>query len=131
MFVLRLVFLQRINADLDLFNSAWDNHPIRTANNRTPNQIFIIGQLSYDPNRNIPEIVTDSYGIDFEGPASSEISENQIDTVPVDDILDETNLQQVLQEIDFVAPSDSFGTDTYIRTLELVDNILCIEEQWP
>ena len=26
-FVLRLVFLPRINADLDLFCSAWDNHP--------------------------------------------------------------------------------------------------------
>ena len=70
-FVLRLVFVQRINADLDLFCSAWDNHPIRTANNGTPDQLFIIGQLSYDPNSNIPEIVTDSYGIDFECPASS------------------------------------------------------------
>ena len=122
------MFLPRINADLDLFCSAWDNHPIRIANNRTPNQLFIIGQL-YDPNSNIPEIVTDSYGIDFEGPASSEISENRIDTVPVDDILDETDLQQVLQEIDFVAPSDSFGIDIYIRTLKLVKNILCTEEQ--
>ena len=79
-FVLRLVFLPRINADLDLFCSAWDNHPIRTANNGTPNQLFIIGQLSYDPNSSIPTIVTDRYGIDFEGPANSEISENQIDT---------------------------------------------------
>ena len=130
-FVLRLVFLPRINADLDLFCSAWDNHPVRTVNNRTHNQLFIIGQLSYDLNDNVPEIVTDSYGVDFEGPASSEISENQIDTVSVDDVLDETDLQQVLQEIDFVAPSDSFGIDTYIRTLELVDNILCTEEQWP
>ena len=122
------MFLPRINADLDLFCSAWDNHPIRIANNRTPNQLFIIGQL-YDPNSNIPEIVTDSYGIDFEGPASSEISENRIDTVPLDDILDETDLQQVLQEIDFAAPSDSFGIDIYIRTLKLVENILCTEEQ--
>ena len=122
------MFLPRINADLDLFCSAWDNHPIRIANNRTPNQLFIIGQL-YDPNSNIPEIVTHSYGIDFEGPASSEISENRIDTVPVDDILNETDLQQVLQEIDFVAPSDSFGIDIYIRTLKLVENILCTEEQ--
>ena len=123
-----MVFLPRINADLDLFCSAWDNHPIRIANNRTPNQLFIIGQL-YDPNSNIPEIVTDSYGIDFESPASTEISENRIDTVPVDDILDETDLQPVLQEIDFVAPSDSFGIDIYIRTLKLVENILCTEEQ--
>ena len=122
-FVLRLVFLPRINVNLDLFCSAWDNHPIRTANNRTPNQLFIIGQLSYDPNSNIPEIVTDSYGIDFEHPASSEVLENRIDTVPVDDILDETDLQHVLQEIDFFAPSDSFGIDIYIRTLELVENI--------
>ena len=58
-----------------------------------------------------------------------QVPENRIDTVPLYDILDETDLQQVLQEIDFVAPSDSFGIDIYIRTLKLVKNILCTEEQ--
>ena len=54
-----------------------------------------------------------------------------LEEIFVDDILDETDLQQLLQEIYFAAPSDSFGIDTYIRTLEIVENIFCTKKQWP
>ena len=54
-----------------------------------------------------------------------------LEEIFVDDILDETDLQQLLQEIYFAAPSDSFGIDTYIRTLEIVENIFYTKNQWP
>ena len=50
-----------------------------------------------------------------------------LEEIFVDDILDETDLQQLLQEIYFVAPSDSFGIDTYIRTLKIVGNIFALK----
>lgn len=40
---LHFVFLQRIQSRLDAFRDAWCNHPMRTAHNRTPNQIWILG----------------------------------------------------------------------------------------
>ena len=43
MFCLHYVFKPRINQHLEQFVNGWDNHPIRTARNRTPNQLWMIG----------------------------------------------------------------------------------------
>ena len=40
---LHTVFLPRIQSHLDIFREAWCNHPIRTAHNRTPHQLWILG----------------------------------------------------------------------------------------
>ena len=45
MFCLHYVFKARINQHLKCFSTGWDNHPIRTAVNRTPNQLWIIESL--------------------------------------------------------------------------------------
>lgn len=45
MFCLHYVFQPRINQHLERFSNGWDNHPIRTARNRTPNQLWISGLL--------------------------------------------------------------------------------------
>ena len=37
--VLRLVFTPKINEDLLQFQNSWDNHPLRTTKNHTPNQL--------------------------------------------------------------------------------------------
>ena len=42
-FCLHYIFEQRINAHLQNFIRSWNNHPIRTAGNRTPNQLWISG----------------------------------------------------------------------------------------
>lgn len=43
-FCCHYVFLPRIQASLDVFIDAWDNHPIRTEQNLTPNQLWQVGQ---------------------------------------------------------------------------------------
>ena len=40
---LHFVFLPIIQSQLELFRNAWCNHPLRTAGNRTPNQLWILG----------------------------------------------------------------------------------------
>lgn len=45
MFCLHYVFKPRINAHLQNFTRSWNNHPIRTAGNRTPNQLWISGLM--------------------------------------------------------------------------------------
>jgi len=44
-FALHTVFLPLINQKLTTFASAWNMHRIRTANNKTPNQLWIEGLL--------------------------------------------------------------------------------------
>ena len=43
---LKLVFLDKINKNLELFQIGWNNHKIRTANHRTPNQLWLGGMLA-------------------------------------------------------------------------------------
>lgn len=43
-FCCHYVFLPRIQASLDVFSEAWDNHSIRTEQNLTPNQLWQVGQ---------------------------------------------------------------------------------------
>ena len=43
LWALHFVFLPKIQSQLNAFSEAWCNHPIRTAHNRTPNQLWILG----------------------------------------------------------------------------------------
>ena len=43
-FCCHYIFLTRIQASLDVFREAWDNHPIRTEENVTPHQLWQVGQ---------------------------------------------------------------------------------------
>ena len=43
LYVLHLIFLPKIQSQLDLFSEAWCNHPLRTAQNQTPYQLWILG----------------------------------------------------------------------------------------
>lgn len=45
-FSLHTVYLPEIQRQLGVFRQAWNNHRIRTENNRTPNQLWIQGMLS-------------------------------------------------------------------------------------
>ena len=42
---LHSVFLPRIQSQLDIFRDAWCSHPIRTAYNRTPHQLWVLGMM--------------------------------------------------------------------------------------
>lgn len=46
-FCLHYVFLPRLQANLNLFRDGWDNHPLRTEQNLTPNQLWEVGQMHH------------------------------------------------------------------------------------
>ncbi|XP_078016818.1 uncharacterized protein LOC144458368 isoform X1 [Epinephelus lanceolatus] len=43
LFSCHYAFLPRLQASLDTFSSGWDNHPLRTEGNLTPNQLWEMG----------------------------------------------------------------------------------------
>lgn len=45
LFCAQYVFVPRLQMDLDVFTDGWDNHPLRTEQNLTPNQLWSIGLL--------------------------------------------------------------------------------------
>lgn len=59
LFCVQYVFLPRIQADLNTFIKSWNDHPLRTERNRTPNQLWEIGLLQrpVDPPQNLEVLV--------------------------------------------------------------------------
>ena len=47
LFCCHFVFLPRLQDDLDTFRNGWDNHPLRTESNMTPNQLWELGRTHY------------------------------------------------------------------------------------
>ena len=56
LFVLCLVFKPRINEDLIQFQNSWDNHPLRTIQDRTPHQPWVLGQIHYTPSDEVTNV---------------------------------------------------------------------------
>ncbi|XP_060779110.1 uncharacterized protein LOC132887649 isoform X2 [Neoarius graeffei] len=119
-FCLHYVFLPRLQESLNLFRDGWDNHPLRTEQNLTPNQLFEIGQMHHPiPNPqeiNIPEI-------DWE--ESGEIPEPHLHVnVPlVDCPLTAEQMEALIHHIDPLQPSDCNGVDLYTDTVEYVESL--------
>ena len=42
---LHFVFMPRINNSLEKFKASWNNHKLSTENQKTPNQLYILGML--------------------------------------------------------------------------------------
>ena len=57
LYCLHYVFLPRINHHIQQFADGWDNHPIRTERNATPNQLWILRLHMQCSN-------TDTFGLD-------------------------------------------------------------------
>ena len=60
LFCLHTTFLPRINKALDSFAQSWNNHPVSTEHNRTPNQLFVERAIRQNITPNIPIFAHDT-----------------------------------------------------------------------
>ena len=129
MFCLHFVFLPRINKFLKLFQNGHDNQPIRTASNMTPIQLWVYG-LSQLPNNFQPQLQVDfsMYGIDFDGHRPSEMysgdtwNEICVEVPSVGCPLNEEELHYLNLYVGALEESTSYGIDTYMSVLQVVQN---------
>ena len=118
--VLQLVFLPRLNNSLLEWETMWDNHSIRTERNKTPNQLWLIGSLTYNPNRD-RAIVDSYYGIDYEGPIPS--TTGGVETVQIG-ALSSAQINAITATVDIKGPSGSFGVDKFIEALNIAKSLV-------
>ena len=125
LYILHILFVPRINDDLLKFRESWDNHSLRTERNRTPNQLWVLGKMHYTPLNDL--IIPTSYGVDFNGPISSE--ENLgVDTTPIPELLTSDEKITLLGEVNVMSDSSSFGVDIYLNALNVAKRILMDRE---
>lgn len=125
LFALECVFLPRINRHLSLFAQGWDSHSLRTECNMTPNQLWIYGRSMYSQDDELLQV--EDYGIDWSGPVPSLRFNGDFDSntiIPECNILLNDYQKAQLQAINPLDESNSFGCDIYIRTVELLNNIM-------
>ena len=129
LFAISLVFLPRINRSIEEFIGQWNNHPLSTCHNASPNQLWTRGVLE---NRHLlpdgilqaePELVEmlDSYGIDQDGPVPID-EENATVSVPESTLaLTEEQCHQLSVQVTPLVNDDNFGINWYILSLELLE----------
>ena len=131
-FCLHYVFVPRINWHLDLFTNGYDNHPLRTESNMTPNQMWVYGlsQLNINHNLMFEQTNINMYGVDFEGPLpsqtySGEIScESSVEDPPTACPLNDQQLESFQNAVDPLVSSSSHGLDIYLNAINFIQNIL-------
>ncbi|CAM4571446.1 unnamed protein product [Leuciscus chuanchicus] len=114
-FACQYVFLPRLQNNLDNFREGWDNHPIQTEQNLTPNQLWDVGQMQNpiaDPDNAEEDISRQDNG-------------HTGVTVPIlQSPLNPEQMEQLRSAIDPMGPSDSLGMDIYISTVQFVESLI-------
>jgi hypothetical protein len=126
LWALHYVYIPRINRSLEEFTNSWNNHPIRTAQHKSPLQLFVAGAILLQ-NSNLEglDFVDDSYGIDPDGPIP--VIEGVHVQVPQSPLhFSDEDIADLKRSVDPCAPSDNYGMDLYEHTLAFVSNFATV-----
>ncbi|KAL7369622.1 hypothetical protein ABVT39_003981 [Epinephelus coioides] len=120
---LHYLMLPRINRHLQLFKQAWDRHSLSTEQGKSPQQLWIAGQLMAenpisDPINEQGFHIGGDYGIDWEGPTPVD-QEGAVNVPETPDALKNLVYQHLHGRIDPLNNSVCFGVDTLLEAVQL------------
>ncbi|XP_048089319.1 uncharacterized protein LOC125287495 isoform X2 [Alosa alosa] len=119
------VFLPRLADSLNTFVEAWDNHPLRTEGGLTPNQLWVLGNMSHGETEELenPEL----FGTDWEsfGAVRNDFG---VHVPEHESPLSPATMEAVRSVINPLAASQSFGRDLYIAMMQIVTTELAVVE---
>lgn len=129
LFSLQYIYLPRINAALDEFTKDWSFHPISTAGNRDPRQLWHSGMsrmMHLDPNTPETAGINDwsEYGIDEAAPFPDAETSNDISVADSRVSLCDNHLRQLRQQINPTGDDGNNGVYLYQETVAAVTNAL-------
>lgn len=113
LFCLHVVYLPIINDALDSFLECWNNHPLSTEHNLTPNQLFIQGALRQNmtPTQHNPSRATSSTPLPT---VTSSVA------VPRSSFLPCNDLERDLERLNLPRVTDDFSYSTFQRVCRFV-----------
>lgn len=122
LFCCHYVFIPRLQAQLDVFTDGWDNHPLSTERNLTPNQLWHMGlqhnsEEYNDEDLHIPVIDWESSGLIPSDPnCGIHVPESDCPLTP-------DELAGLCAAVDPMGPSTCMGVDRYLAALEYMHRI--------
>ena len=127
LFALQYVYLPRINKTLQGFKEGWNNHGIRTAGHKSPNQLFVQGVLRLQNSGltalDFSEHIDDAYGMDDDNDSGPRNAVNDVEGVVVPQanfFLQEDHFEELANAVNPEAQSDMYGTDLYRASLAFI-----------
>ena len=127
LFALQYVYLPRINKTLQGFKEGWNNHGIRTAGHKSPNQLFVQGVLRLQNSGltalDFSEHIDDAYGMDDDNDSGPRNAVNNAEGVVVPQayfFLQEDHFEELANAVNPEAQSDMCGTDLYRASLAFI-----------
>ncbi|CAG7719071.1 unnamed protein product [Allacma fusca] len=120
--ILHLVFIPRLNRQLQEFADGWNEHPLSTEHNWSPKQIFLVHLPRQDEDhfdqRNFEGW---NYLVNVEN--DFQVFEEDVIRNPTNDAYILTTQQQVrMERINFLRPSECNGVDIYLEALSICLN---------
>lgn len=112
-YCLHYVYKARINSTLNAFIESWNNHPISTEGNLTPNQLFLHGALE---NNMFPQ---QPHGLFGQVSNTSNTPSNHIE-VPRIVFQPCTVLCIQILTVNPLGPSNDFGCDIYLTAVNII-----------
>ncbi|XP_049319418.1 uncharacterized protein LOC111190594 [Astyanax mexicanus] len=118
LFCAQHVFLPRLQRDLDIFRVGWDNHPLRTEQNLSPQQLWTMGLLQNPVDA--PEHVEENE--DFNIASEMDAVSSGVIVPPVECPLHDNDMAGLRTTIEVTRQSESYGRDVYLAVLNYVLN---------
>ncbi|KAL0992410.1 hypothetical protein UPYG_G00092900 [Umbra pygmaea] len=119
---LHYVMLPRINMHLDLLRRTWDQHPLSSEGNRSPQQLWVGGQLLTTEAPNDPTDFT-YWAVDWDGPVPQPDDAQSVEIPESPTSLQDAMLAVLRENIDPLMSSTSFGTDIYQEAVRLCEAV--------
>ncbi|XP_062851902.1 uncharacterized protein LOC134314975 isoform X2 [Trichomycterus rosablanca] len=124
LFCCHYTFVPRLQDDLDIFRDGWDNHPLRTEGNMTPNQLWAIGHVYQPVQEPQNEEVLDIPEIDWESSGLPHIRNAGIHVPTTGCPLTAEQFTALRDLIDPRATSQSRGVDIYMAAMQFCQALL-------
>ncbi|XP_056457859.1 uncharacterized protein LOC130391656 [Gadus chalcogrammus] len=123
LFSCHYAFLPRLQASLDIFSSGWDNHPLRTEGNLTPNQLWEMGNIQHAMAE--PENAEGLYlpYLDWEDSGLPDELNHGVIVPEMGDVLSDEQMAALRAAINPLGHSQSHGSDIYLATVQYVQHL--------
>ena len=120
LFALQFVYLPRINASLTEVRSQWNHHGMRTTRHQTPLALWHTGLLNVPDESNI--INWQTYGIDWDGPITEVVTDNNI-VVPDSQVqLTEQQFHELHNSVDPLSDDGNNGINHFLNAVGIIEN---------
>ena len=124
LFALHYIYLPQINRALQIFREGWNHHGIRTANHRSPHQLFVEGTLRLHasglPALDFLQQVDELYGIDPDEHMHTSEDESGVSVPDTRVPFSDQQLHNLQEQVDPLAFSDNYAIELYERTLQVL-----------